>query len=726
MKFAIRIFLFNIITIGAFPSNCVIDFNNYDLRQNQRFNVRGIVREKYSYEPIKNVEIRVNGALYLLTDFDGTFSIKVQKGDEITAVHKDFRTVEYLIKDQSRIIFEVEPEDLSSEKAFKRNHRPKLFNQLIDSADTYLKTDAERSMKFIADALDNSTSQKQNVEAYETLGDLNMHWKQYDLAITNYRIALQNIKNNATKLKLAKAYTANKNYSKSIDVFMDINISELSNYQEIEYYEGLGDAQSKAGNLIKAVDSYKKGLASAQNYNIKPKQTDLNSKIGQLYSQMGNQKVARGYFDNSLSLAQKESKKRSIQEKVTVAEFNSENKNFADEISLRKQVVDEVKSIEKDTIIANSSPITPQKQNYKIGNAYLLQKDYNAAIPFFNKSIEEAELREDLEVKTDALRKKADAYENLGEFDLAKKAFEDFMASVDEQYIKKEQEIAETVRLSRNLLENQNRITSLENQRLLNERNYELSVERYKNQQIIIYSLIGGLALLLIASFFTLKYIKQQRLANNLLALKSLRSQMNPHFIFNALNSVNSFIASSDERTANKYLSDFSFLMRTVLENSEQDFIPLKKEIELLELYTNLEHFRFKDKFDYQINIDQKIDVDDYEIPPMLLQPYIENAVWHGLRYKKEKGILDINISKTSTNEITINIIDNGIGRKRSKALKTENQRKHKSRGMSNIKRRIQILNDMYRDKIDVSISDFQSTEDVGTKVSVTLKKIKK
>ena len=151
---------------------------------------------------------------------------------------------------------------------------------------------------------------------------------------------------------------------------------------------------------------------------------------------------------------------------------------------------------------------------------------------------------------------------------------------------------------------------------------------------------------------------------------------MNPHFIFNALNSVNSFIATNDERTANKYLSDFSQLMRSVLENSEQDFIPLEKEIDLLELYTKLEHFRFKDKFDYSITVDENVKVNEFQIPPMLLQPYIENAVWHGLRYKQEKGKLEINIAQKTKDEITITIIDDGVGREKSKALKTENQQK--------------------------------------------------
>jgi len=215
---------------------------------------------------------------------------------------------------------------------------------------------------------------------------------------------------------------------------------------------------------------------------------------------------------------------------------------------------------------------------------------------------------------------------------------------------------------------------------------------------------------------------KQQQYANNLLALKSLRSQMNPHFIFNALNSVNTFIATSDERAANKYLTDFSLLMRAVLENSEEDFIPLEKEIELLSLYVQLEHFRFQDKFEYSIQVAPEIDVKQYMIPPMLLQPYVENAVWHGLRYKSEKGLLSIYFEKIANDTIEIVISDNGIGREKSKALKTLNQKKQKSQGMSNIKKRINILNRMYKDKVDVFVSDLTDNEE-GTKVKLTLKK---
>ena len=317
----------------------------------------------------------------------------------------------------------------------------------------------------------------------------------------------------------------------------------------------------------------------------------------------------------------------------------------------------------------------------------------------------------------------SDVYYDAGDFEKALLAYQEYTEVVDDLYVKKEQELSQASRFNRSIAEKQNRILSLESDRQLSQSQYQLTTERNKSQQLIIYSLVFGLLLLLITAYFMFKYIKQQRLANNLLALKSLRSQMNPHFIFNALNSVNSFIASNDERTANKYLSDFSQLMRAVLENSDEDFIPLSKEIELLELYTKLEHFRFNDKFDYEITVDKSINVEEFQIPPMLLQPYIENAVWHGLRYKKEKGQLNINIAKKSEDEITITIADDGIGRTRSKALKTENQKKQNSKGMGNIKKRVAILNEMYKDKVDVFVDDFQATEDSGTKVVVTLKK---
>jgi tetratricopeptide (TPR) repeat protein len=685
--------------------------------------IRGSVRESDTYKPIQNVNIEINGGAYTVTDNQGEFRITAKKGDELTVRHKDFETVYYTIVNDDRIRIEVEPAKPTLEKASKFRRDTKAFESLIDSVSTYLKKDAEKSIQFVAEALAQSNSVRQNAEAYEILGDVYTFWKQPDLAVSNYRISLQNFESNEVKLKLGKAYNLNKNYQESLETYKAINKNELSNWQLTVLYESLGDTYFNIKDYTASIEAYRNGLNVAQKHLITPKITDFNSKIAQVYNATGQTDKAKDYFGNSLNLAEKENKKRAVEEKVTVAEFNSSNQNYQEEIQLRKEALEDIQDIENDSIIDNESALTPQKQNYKIGNAYFLQRDFDNAIPFLEKSIKEADSKEDLIVKKDATRKLSEVYASAGDYEKALETFKEYTAAVDELYVKKEQEISRAARFNRSIAEKQNRISSLENDRQLSESKYQLTTERNKNQQIIIYSLSGGLILLLVTAYFMFKYIKQQRLANNLLALKSLRSQMNPHFIFNALNSVNSFIASNDERAANKYLSEFSFLMRVVLENSEEDFIPLEKEIELLELYAKLEHFRFKDKFDYSINVDDSIDVQEYQIPPMLLQPYIENAVWHGLRYKTEKGHLNIDISKKNEDEITITVTDDGIGRERSKALKTENQQKQNSKGMGNIKKRVAILNAMYKDKVDISVDDFQDAEDEGTKVVVTLKK---
>ncbi|WP_460219998.1 histidine kinase [Psychroserpens sp. MEBiC05023] len=719
-----QLVIYSLLILMLFPFGNVSAQEREDSVQKVRtatlFTIRGSVRESDTYKPISKVNIEVNGGAYTRTDLDGTFIIQARQGDELVIRHKDFETVYYTIESDERISVEVEPAKVRAQEETKFKKDIKVFNALIDSVTKHKKTDVDKSISFVGEALSQSSSQKQNAEAYLVLAEVYMYWKQYDLAVTNYRMSLQNIETNEAKLGLAKAYGLNKNYQESIETYKAIDEKTLSNYQRVALHEGLGDTYFSIKNYAASIASYKEGLSIANKHLIKPKIVDLNSKIAQGYNSSGKVEKAESFFLNSLDLAEKETKKRALEEKVTVADFRNTNRNYEEEIQLRKEIVEDVKEVQKDSVIVNESPLTLQKQNYKIGNAYFLQKDYANAIPYLEKSIEEADANEDLVVKKDATKKLSDVFADAGEYEKAKIAFEDYKNVVDELYIKREQELSRADQFRRNIIQQQNRITSLESDRELTS---SLANERHKNQQLIIYSLITGLILLLITAFFMFKYIKQQRLANNLLALKSLRSQMNPHFIFNALNSVNSFIASNDERTANKYLSDFSHLMRAVLENSEEDFIPLEKEIALLDLYTKLEHFRFQDKFDYTIAVDDDVKVAEYQIPPMLLQPYIENAVWHGLRYKTEKGHLYIKIAKKSNTEITITVADDGIGRIRSKDLKTANQQKQKSKGMGNIKKRVAILNNMYKDKVDVSIADFQDAEDTGTKVVVTLKK---
>jgi two-component system LytT family sensor kinase len=268
-------------------------------------------------------------------------------------------------------------------------------------------------------------------------------------------------------------------------------------------------------------------------------------------------------------------------------------------------------------------------------------------------------------------------------------------------------------------LDNLERERSLDQQTiLLLEREKDLNSTSIQQQRILLY--VFGVILLIFVAVSILVYRnnKAKKRAHQLLYLKSLRAQMNPHFIFNSLNSVNNYISTNNERAANKYLSKFSKLMRQVLEHSQVEFISLKDEIEVLKLYVELEHERFKDKFDFRFSVDEAINTDGFTIPPMLVQPFIENAIWHGLRYKESAGVLEVKFTDKE-DYVEILIADNGIGRVKSEELKTINQKKHKSSGMRNVENRREMIQAVFKAKIDYEIVDLP--DNTGTQVNIKL-----
>lgn len=202
--------------------------------------------------------------------------------------------------------------------------------------------------------------------------------------------------------------------------------------------------------------------------------------------------------------------------------------------------------------------------------------------------------------------------------------------------------------------------------------------------------------------------------------LKALQSQINPHFIFNSLNSIKNYILTNKPNDAAKYLTDFANLIRSVLQQSQQSFISLKDELEILELYIRLEQMRFENKFDFSYNIDEEVDTTYVKIPALLLQPYVENAIWHGLMHKETKGVLKIEV-KMGKDEIICTIEDNGIGRKKSAEIHSKNLRPHKSMGLQINSERLKVLHELHKLDIEVEIFDLESAtkEPIGTKVMI-------
>ena len=693
------------------------------------FSVRIQVVDDNNNTITDNVIIYVNGLGYSIPDIQDKFVVRAKVDDVIRVTHPEFDTVYYTLTSNEDI--KVVVEDFVQRKSYLKSYtRKNIHQQYIDSAKFYKKIDIDKSVSFIEKALLEKGTKKQNGSTYKLLADIYLYWKQYDLAEYNYKLSNQIYVSVETKIAVANTQFLLKKYRESEANYKALLRLKLSNYQKIKVYEGLGDVAFAEKLWSDSKSNYQKALDIAKNNLVTPKITDLNSKLADVYAAEGKTSLAENQFKKTIDLAKQESPVRALKEEEKAANFYNLNKRYDEEIQLRKKSLERAsKRKELPNNLKERDSITPQKINFKIAKAYIQKEDLEQAIPFLEESKKEALKNNDIIVNKDATRKMSEVYANLGDYDKALKNYQEYVKLVDELYVQKENEIQQVKRFSKRISDNQNRIVSLEKDKELAQSkinlayiDQKLSEESNRKQRILIYSLFGGLVLISLLAYFMYRNNKQQKLANNLLALKSMRSQMNPHFIFNALNSVNSFIAVNDERNANRYLSEFSVLMRSVLENSDEDFIPLTKEIELLELYVKLEHNRFKDKFDYSIQVDDSINLEEFEIPPMLLQPYIENAIWHGLRYKTEKGNLAVHIHQKNKETLKILVKDDGIGRRKSQELKTKNQLKQKSKGMSTIKNRIAILNDMYKERISVNVSDVSDTGE-GTKVELLLKR---
>lgn len=234
------------------------------------------------------------------------------------------------------------------------------------------------------------------------------------------------------------------------------------------------------------------------------------------------------------------------------------------------------------------------------------------------------------------------------------------------------------------------------------------------NRIVTVFVVVVFLLLVLLAIFLYNQNRSKQKADKLQMEQRILRSQMNPHFIFNSLGAIQSYMYKNDSKSAARYLGDFASLMRSVLDNSRQELITFDQEIKTLNHYLELEKLRMNDSFDFKIDVDSEIETEFEYIPPMLLQPFFENAIIHGFRGLDHKGEVELNI-KRNNGEFEFNIFDNGVG------FKSENngQKGHKSHGLNIFKERIQ--NIYGKNKINFNIENIDGNRTSGTMVSFNL-----
>lgn len=258
----------------------------------------------------------------------------------------------------------------------------------------------------------------------------------------------------------------------------------------------------------------------------------------------------------------------------------------------------------------------------------------------------------------------------------------------------------------------------------------ELLELRLERNRYLIYGLVAGISLLIILStslILRARFKATQRIeamGRKILELTqaNLRQQMNPHFIFNTLNSIQYYVFQNDKIASNNYMSKFALLIRKTLENSRHTAIPIKEELDALRLYLELEALRFKEKFNWSILVDEEIDTLSYKIPTMLIQPYVENAITHGLMNKEEKGHLEVKLEQKGE-VIFCTIEDDGIGRERAKELQKEKNNNHISMGTSITENRLRLVHEVYGKTMKVKYTDLTDAEGkaAGTRVEINI-----
>jgi len=342
---------------------------------------------------------------------------------------------------------------------------------------------------------------------------------------------------------------------------------------------------------------------------------------------------------------------------------------------------------------------------------YTMQKMDEAGISYFS-GLHMAEELDLPRVKMDAHLGLSLHYAQLGAYEDAYKHHIQFIALRDDLF-------AFETNLHMSELEARFEAEKSRNRILLLEQAQQISKGKEARNRLI---MIGMSAFILLMALWLLLYLRHLRLKSineqMLLQHKLLRTQLNPHFIFNSLGSIQSTIINKEPDKAIRYLSRFSKLMRTVLDGSLTEHVSIAGELATIENYLELQRVRFPNKFDYDISVDEGVDVENICIPPMLVQPFIENALEHGFKHKKEKGHIGVRFQPIAKGFRLI-IEDNGIGRRKSGELLREQDKDHKSLATSIIRERIEVLNKKLTHKIKFSITDLFDTygQPAGTRV---------
>jgi tetratricopeptide (TPR) repeat protein len=552
-------------------------------------------------------------------------------------------------------------------------------------------------------------------ECYSEIGIVYKNQGKYDLALEYNEKALILAKQLEYPSWLAVCYANHGTiYLKKGYYTLALNhyFRALKTFEELGQKRRMGSCYLNIGKIygaqrdfIKALDYYRRALNISDETGDKVSQTNAYLNIGKTYLNLHEYLPARNYFDSSIV---------KFEELGYRHELDDCYKNIGHTYKMEKQYEKANEYYGKSlqlSIMEEDMPGMADSYSNLAHIAYL-KNDYSGSLEFATKSLEYAEMSGNMNTLKNVYSLLADIYEGSGDIDKALDYYKIYSAIKDSLFNESKYR---TIREIEAQFETEKKEQQLA---LLTEKTHVQQLQLSQRNRIFIASLTGIILIMLIGYLlFRQSKLKSRHKAIEL-EQRLLRSQMNPHFIFNSLIAIQSYIYKKEPVLAGDYLAEFADLVRMTLENSRVEFILLKNEIKALKAYLELQKLRFEDKFEYSIETDDNIDTENMQIPPMLAQPFIENAIEHGLRHKSRKGYLKIFYSRQN-NCIRILIEDNGVGRE--KAGQIEKKKQHQSLAIDITKERLEVLSGKFKQKYILNLIDLQDENNLprGTRVNI-------
>ncbi|WP_231743078.1 tetratricopeptide repeat protein [Winogradskyella endarachnes] len=547
------------------------------------------------------------------------------------------------------------------------------------------------------------------------------------------------------------------NYNSSIRYHTEAKkYADLANNIELEIISlnMIGVAYRRMDVIKPALDYHTEALKLA--YTIPNPTPTIRRSIAVSQNSIGNIYMALKQYDIAITQFKKSLKLEKEDNNLLGLAINHHNIGYAEEAkgNLKDALFNYKKSLEHNNTI--NSDIGRVICYNSIGAVYLKQKKFKEAEPIIREALNKAlNLDDQFYITSSYLNLGSLEYE-LNEIELAEKHLkkalniassynlkssvadaskllskineknENFDIALD--FYQKAVEIENTILTEQNLqyvndivieYESENKNNQIKALALENEA-VRLRLERNKN--ILLFT---SLLLVIIGTIlFIMNRTKALKRDKHILTLEQdmLRSQMNPHFIFNSLNSIKLYIINNEKENAVYYLNKFSKLIRKILMASKEKETSLEDELETMKLYMNIENIRFSNEIDFQINVDPSINTEVTKIPSLVLQPFLENSLWHGLSSKADNKKIELNVIKKSEKYIIVEIIDNGIGRVASQKIKEQKKLQRNSVGIDITKARLANFSLSFKDSYSLRIEDlYTDDKPSGTKISLLI-----